>query len=141
MFSDERANALLNEILDIVCPTFEDTTSSFQSSGRWPQGKDRPAFEVRVFPSPVELLGGKHDGATAYQGFRINLKALYLAVSKICEEITLWEFDNGSNPMDDLPRPCITIAGIFKGTDGDILMIRICPFPPEEAEVKEKHQV
>ncbi|HAU37498.1 MAG TPA: hypothetical protein DCX07_07235 [Phycisphaerales bacterium] len=139
MFSDERAGQLLNEILDVVCPAFRDAMTGFQSTGRWPDGKDSPVFEVRVFPALVELLGGKHDGETVYHGFRVDLEALHEAVSEIYDEIEEWEFDNAVNIMDDLPRPCISIAGKLKGTAEDILIIRICPEPPEDAQPMEKH--
>jgi len=140
MFSEERASRLLNEILDVVCPSFLDSITGFQSIGIWPDGKDSPIFEVRVFPALVELLGGKHDGETVYHGFRVDLAALHEAVSEIYDEIDEWEFDNAVFIMDDIPRPCIMISGKLKGGKDDTLIIRICPEPPEDAEVMEKHQ-
>lgn len=138
MFSDEQAGKLMDQVMDLVCPTFFDTLSAFQCSGTWPSGKDKPWFEILVFPSVVELLGGKDDGETVYQGFRVNLKALQEAVFPLYDEVQEWELDNALGHRDDLPRPAITISGKFKGSD-DTLTVHICTCPPEGAQPAEKH--
>ena len=140
MFSDERAGELMDEVMDLVCPTFFDAGGSFQCSGSWPDGKDSSWFEVRVYPSVVELLGGKHDGETVYQGFRVDLKALQDALFPLYDEVEQWELDNAIGQGDGLPRPAITISGKLKASD-DILTIHICTSPPEDAEPAEKHPV
>ena len=83
MFNDERARELMDQVMALVCPTFFDTGSSFQCSGSWPSGKDSAWFDIRVYPSVVELVGGKHDGETVYQGFRVDLRALQVLPSSI----------------------------------------------------------
>ena len=140
MFTDERAGKLMDEVMDLVCATFFDACGSFQCSGYWPEGKDSPCFEVRVYPSVVELLGGKHDGETVYQGFRVDLKALQEALFPLYDEVEAWDLDNAIGYMDELPRPAITISGRLKGSD-DMLTIHICTFPPADAEPAEKHPV
>ena len=139
MFSDERAGELMDEVMDLVCPTFFDAGGSFQCSGSWPDGKDSSWFEVRVYPSVVELLGGKHDGETVYQGFRVDLKALQEAMFPLCGEVQEWELDNAIGQADDLPRPSITISGRLKDEGDDTLTVHICSSPPEDAESAEKH--
>jgi hypothetical protein len=94
VFNDERAGELMDQVMALVCPTFFDTGGSFQCSGCWPDGKDSPWFEVRVYPSVVELVGGKHDGETVYQGFRVDLRAIQEALFPLYEEVQEWELDN-----------------------------------------------
>jgi hypothetical protein len=141
MFSDERAGELMDQVMALVCSTFFDTGSGFQCRGCWPDGKNCPWFEVRVYPSVVELVGGKHDGETVYQGFRVDLRALQQALFSLYEEVQEWELDNAIGQADDLPRPSITISGKLKGGGDDTLTIHICPFPPEDAEPAEKHPI
>ena len=134
MFTDKRADELMDKVLEIVCPAFYDTFSGFQCSGCWPDGKDEPVFEIRVFPSVVELVGGKDDGETVYQGFRVDLKVLQEALFPLYEEVEDWELDNAIGQGDDLPRPAITISGKLKGSKDDILTVHICSCPPADAE-------
>ena len=139
MFSDERASELMDQIMELVCQTFFDAGGSFQCSGCWPSGKSDPWFEIRVFPSVVELLGGKEDGETVYQGFRVDLKELHEALFPLFDEVQEWELDNAIGQADDLPRPVITISGKLKGGGDDTLTIHICTYPPQDAEPAEKH--
>jgi hypothetical protein len=141
MFNDERARELMDQIMALACPTFFDGGDSFQCSGCWPDGKDQPWFEIRVFPSVVELLGGKDDGETVYEGFRVDLKELQKALFPLYDEIQEWELDNAIGQMDDLPRPSITISGTLKGGGDDTLTVHICSYPPAEAEPVEKHPI
>lgn len=140
MFNDERASELMSQVMDLACPTFFDTVSTFQCSGSWPSGKDAPWFEIFVFPSVVELLGGKDDGETVYQGFRVDLKGLQEALFPLFDEVQEWELDNAIGQVDDLPRPAITISGKLKGSD-ETLTIHVCTCPPKDAEPVEKHTI
>ena len=117
MFTDERAGKLMDEVMDLVCATFFDACGSFQCSGYWPEGKDSPCFEVRVYPSVVELLGGKHDGETVYQGFRVDLKALQEALFPLYDEVEAWDLDNAIGYMDDpaCRAPAIAAARALRG--------------------------
>ncbi len=140
MFSEKRADKLMDQVMSLVCPTFFDACGGLQCSGCWPEGKDVPVFEIRVFPSVVELVGGKDDGETVYQGFRVDLKELQEALFSLYDEVEGWELDNAIGQMDDLPRPAISISGRLKGSKDDILTVHICPYPPEDAEATEKHR-
>ena len=140
MFSDERASELMQQVMALFCPTVFDSAGTFQCSGSWPDGKDQSWFEMRVFPSVVELLGGKDDGETVYEGFRVDLKALQAQLFSLFDEIPDWELDNAIGQVDDLPRPSITISGTLKGGEGT-LTVHICPIPPEDAEPVEKHPI
>ena len=141
MFTHERAGELMDQVMDLVCPAFFDTGGTFQCSGSWPSSKDSSWFEVRVYPSVVELVGGKHDGETVYQGFRVDLKALQDALFPLYDEVEQCELDNAIGQADDLPRPSITISGKLKDGSDDTLTIHICTSPPEDAEPAEKHPV
>jgi hypothetical protein len=125
-------------IMALVCPAFFDAGGSFQCSGSWPDGKAQPWFEIRVYPSVVELVGGKDDGETVYQGFRVDLKALQEALVPLYDEVEEWELDNTIGQAVDLPRPSITISAKLKGGD-DTLTIHVCSYPPADAEPTEKH--
>ena len=141
MINSKRAGELMDQIMALVCPTFFDAGGSFQCSGSWPDGKDQPWFEIRVYPAVVELLGGKDDGEMVYQGFRVDLKELQEALFPLYDEVQEWELDNAIEQADDLPRPSITISGKLKGARDDVLTIHICPFPPPDAEPTEKHPI
>jgi hypothetical protein len=141
MFSDKRAGELMDQVMELVCPTFFDACGTFQCSGCWPSGKDAAWFEIRVYPSVVELVGGKEDGETVYQGFRVDLNALREAVFPLYAEVQEWELDNAIGQGDDLPRPAITISGRLKGKGDNTLTIHICSCPPAEAEPAEKHRI
>ena len=141
MFTDERAGGGMAKVMDLVCSTFFDAGGSFQCSGSWPSGKDVAWFEIRVYPSVVELLGGKHDGEMVYQGFRVDLKALQEALFPLYDEVQEWELDNAIGQADDLPRPSLMISGRLKDEGDDTLTIHVCSSPPEDAEPAEKHPV
>ena len=140
MFSDRRVGELMDQIMELVSSTFFDAGGSFKCIASWPEGSDRTWFEIRIFPAVVELVGGKNDGETVYQGFRVDLKALQEALFPLFDQIEEWEFDNVIGQADDLPRPAITISGTLKGDGGNALTIHICPYPPEDAEVAEKYR-
>lgn len=84
-------------------------------------------------------MGGKHDGETVYEGFRVDLGALQEALFPLYDEIEEWALDNAIGQGDDLPRPSITISGKLKGGSDEILTIHICSSPPGDAEPAERH--
>ena len=139
VLSDGQADELMDRIMELVCPTIFDAGGSFECSGFWPDGKNQPWFEIWVYPSVVELLGGRHDGEVVYQGFRVDLSALQEILFPLYDEVEDWELDNAIGQGDDLPRPSIMISGRLKGND-DTLTIHICTQPPPDAEPAEKHR-
>ena len=93
--------------------------------------KEEENTELLFFPPPIELLGGKEDGAVVSAGFSLNLKELMSAFEQV-DDFRWYALPFG--PYDS-EGPNISIEGIFQGRH---VWIRFLAYPPsdEEPELK-----
>src|SRR5262249_19451653 len=70
-------------------------------------------WELMVYPTPVELVGGADDGAVVNPGFSLDLQALLAHFDRV--EAFQW-YPIGLGPYDT-EGPCVSIEGLYQGHD------------------------
>ncbi len=85
-------------------------------------------WDLLVYPMPVEMIGGAHDGGRACPGFSLDLESLHLAIDRV--ESVAWDAHGASPDNDDL-GPCIAIRGEFGGQP---IWLRILAHAPADVE-------
>jgi len=85
-------------------------------------GEEEGFWEVDVYPSPVELLGGADDGALAFPPFSLDLEQLRVTFARI--DSTGWN----SFGWYDEEGPFVWIEGSFQGHD---VFLRVLAQAPE----------
>jgi len=66
-------------------------------------------WEVWVYPTPVELVGGRHDGRIVVPGFTLDLEQLRAAFDSVAA------FGWNSLGLNSDEGPCVSIEGHFQG--------------------------
>ena len=84
-------------------------------------------WELMVYPTPVELVGGADDGAVVIPGFSLELHILLTHFDRV--EAFQW-YPCGLGPYD-LEGSCISIEGCYQGHD---VWLRLLAEPPEDEE-------
>src|SRR5207249_2421960 len=69
-------------------------------------------WDVLIYPLPVEMVGGAHDGGLAAPGFSLDLEGLRPAFSRV--DAIGWDaHGTGDDNVDD--GPCVSVVGEFGG--------------------------
>lgn len=68
-------------------------------------------WEVWIYPTPVELIGGADDGAVVVPGYRLDLEALRLAFTSVAA--FGWDALGLNNP----DGPHVYVEGVFQGRE------------------------
>ena len=88
---------------------------------------DDELTEVVVYATPVELVGGEHDGAIVMPGFSLDVQAL----QDVFERVTALQWHaQGFGPGDD-DGPHISIEGTYQG---HLVWLRVLAEAPEDEE-------
>ena len=88
-------------------------------------GQDEGFWEIDVYPTPVELIGGAVDGEVVAPGFSLDLEGLRAAF----EEIT--DFGWQSLGFSQTEGPRVWIEGTFHGKE---LLLQVLAYAPEDEE-------
>lgn len=72
-------------------------------------GDDHGMWNVFIYPTPVELVGGVNDGTIALPGFNLDLQELMSAFDQV---IDLSWCSQSYGPFD-LDAPHISIEGVY----------------------------
>lgn len=80
-------------------------------------------WEVLIFPTPVELLGGAHDGAVVAPGFSLDLEGLRGEF----DEVTAFSWQ----ALGFADGPYVAIEGVYQGHE---VYVEILAYPPEDEE-------
>ncbi len=83
-------------------------------------------WEVLLYPLPVELVGGAHDGGLVSPGFSLDLERVRAAFARVDD--FNWNSDS-VGPADD--GPCISVEGLFAGHE---VWLRVLAYAPEDEE-------
>lgn len=67
-------------------------------------------WDLLVYPMPIEMIGGAHDGGRASPSFSLDLEGVRSALSRV--ESIAWDA-HGAGPDNDEVGPCISIRGQF----------------------------
>lgn len=89
-------------------------------------------WDILIYPLPVEMIGGAHDGGLAAPGFSLDLEQLRSAF----QSLTVMGWDaHGTGAENAADGPCISAAGDVAGRQ---VWLRILAFAPadEEAALK-----
>ncbi len=81
-------------------------------------------WEVWVYPTPVELVGGRHDGEIVVPGFTLDLEQLRAAFDSVAA------FGWNSLGLNSDEGPCVSIEGHFQGRE--IFLQVLAHFPEGE---------
>jgi hypothetical protein len=82
-------------------------------------------WEVWIFPTPVELVGGAHDGAVVVPGITLDLEEFQAAFDKV--EAFVWNALGLNYPEG----PHIAIEGVFLGRE---VYLQVSARAPEDEE-------
>jgi hypothetical protein len=82
-------------------------------------------WEVWVYPTPVELVGGAHDGAVVEPGFSLDLEQLRAAFESITD------FGWNALGLNDPDGPHVYVEGVFRGRE---VFLQVLAYAPEGEE-------
>jgi hypothetical protein len=92
--------------------------------------EDEGAWEVLAYQLPVELLGGRHDGAVVSPGFSLDREAVRSAFPRV-DDLS-WQ----AQPMGDRDDgPCVRIEGDYAGRQ---VWLRVLAYAPDDEEPETK---
>jgi len=112
---DDWLNTLLNELGDCI-----DADSPMGPLGlRYHE--DDGYWEVWVYPTPVELVGGRHDGEVVVPGFMLDLEQVREAFDSVSG------FHWNAIGLNDPAGPHVTIEGVFQGREVSLHVLAYAP--------------
>jgi hypothetical protein len=113
----------LDDLLDAVaaCVQADSPTGPLGLRYREEDG----SWEVWVYPTPVELVGGAHDGEVVLPGFSLDLEQLRAAFDSVTA--LAWE----ALGLNDPDGPHVAVEGVFGGRE---VWLRVLAQAPEDEE-------
>jgi hypothetical protein len=85
-------------------------------------------WDMLVYATPVEMIGGAHDGGRACPSFSFDVEGLRSAIGQV-DSVT-WE-PHGARTVDDDVGPCIVIRGRF---GSHAILLRVLAHAPLDVE-------
>src|SRR4051794_22412877 len=82
-------------------------------------------WEVWVYPTPVELVGGAHDGEVVVPGFRLDLEQLRQEFASVAA------FGWNALGLNDPDGPHVYVEGVFQGRE---VYLQVLACAPEDEE-------
>jgi hypothetical protein len=86
--------------------------------------EDGGSWEVLVYPLPVEVVGGAHDGGLVVPGFSLDVERLRAAFARVDD--LEW---NAHGVCPEGGGPCVSVEGLFRGRE---VWLRVFAFAPED---------
>jgi len=120
-----RAPAWMENLVEVISECVEAQSPMGPLGYRYLAQGD--PWELMVYPTPVELVGGADDGAVVIPGFSLDLQALLAHFDRV--EAFQW-YPSGLGPYDP-EGPCVSIEGLYQGHD---VWLRLLAEPPEDEE-------
>ena len=84
-------------------------------------GEEEGFWELVVYPTPVELLGGAHDGAVVAPGFTLDLEGLRAAFDRVDD------FGWNAPGLHDADGPHVWVEGEYRGREVWLRVLAQCP--------------
>ena len=112
-------------LLDLVATCIEPHVP-MGSLGYW-TSTEEDLFEVVVYPTPVEFVGGAVDGGVGIPGFSLEVHTLQAGFERV-DGIDWQAHSFGDH---DLDGHHISITGIFQGQE---VWLRVLAEPPDDVE-------
>ena len=88
-------------------------------------GEEEGFWELVVYPTPVELLGGAHDGAVVAPGFTLDLEGLRAAFDRVDD------FGWDALGLHDADGPHVRVGGEYRGRE---VWLRVLAQAPEDED-------
>jgi hypothetical protein len=82
-------------------------------------------WEVWVYPTPVELVGGAHDGEVVVPGFRLDLEQFRQEFESVVD------FGWNALGLNDPDGPHVYVEGVFQGRE---VYLQVLAYAPEDEE-------
>ena len=120
-----RPSTWLQELVEAVASCME--AHSAMGGMGWRYHEDDELAELVVYATPVELVGGKHDGAIVIPGFSLDVQAL----QDVFERVTELQWNAQGLGPDDDDGPHISIEGTYQGHH---VWLRVLAEAPEDEE-------
>jgi hypothetical protein len=93
----------------------------------WRYQEDEELGELVVYPTPVELVGGEHDGAIVMPGFSLDVQAL----QAVFERVTALSWHAQDVGPDDEDGPHFSLEGTYQG---HAVWLRVLAEAPDDEE-------
>jgi hypothetical protein len=122
---EPRSSSWMTELVEAVAGCMEAYSAMGAMGGRYHEDDERA--ELVVYATPVELVGGEHDGAIVMPGFSLDVQALQGVFEHVTE---LHWHAQGFGPDDD-DGPHISIEGTYQGHH---VWLRVLAAAPEDEE-------
>ena len=103
-----RAPAWMENLVEVISECVEAQSPMGPLGYRYLAQGD--PWELMVYPTPVELVGGADDGAVVNPGFSLDLQALLAHFDRV--EAFQW-YPSGLGPYDT-EGPCVSIEGLYQ---------------------------
>ncbi|MEM9092175.1 MAG: hypothetical protein AAGC93_26000 [Cyanobacteria bacterium P01_F01_bin.53] len=115
------SSAWLESLADLVCISVEAYSAMGPFGFRYRQ--DDEDWELIVYPTPVELMGGSEDGALVHSGFSLDIQFL---LSRF-EQVTAVQWLTHDFGVSEPEGPQLSIEGIYQGHN---IWLRVLAEPP-----------
>jgi hypothetical protein len=81
-------------------------------------------WDVLVYPLPVELVGGRHDGEVVSPGFSVDLEAVRSAFTRV-DDLS-WQ----AHPLSEQDQgPCVSVEGEYAERQ---VWLRVLAYAPDD---------
>ncbi len=120
-----QAPAWMKSLADVVSGCMEVHTVMGPLGFRW--GEEDQFWEVIVYPTPIELIGGAADGEFVSPGFSLNLQELWPSFDEVTD-VNWCAYDFGPHDPDG---PHISIEGVYQGHH---VFLRVLSEAPNDEE-------
>ena len=120
-----RPPAWLTELMEGVAGCME--AHSPMGALGWRYHADEELVELVVYPTPVELVGGAHDGTIVLPGFSLDV----LALQAVFEGGTALHWHAQDCGPDDADGPPLSLEGTYQGHP---VWLRVLAAAPDDEE-------
>jgi hypothetical protein len=118
------SSAWMTELVEGVAGCME--AHSLMGPLGWRYHEDEELVELVIYPTPVELVGGEHDGTIVIPGFSLDVQAL----QAVFERVTALDWHaQDVGPNDDGPH--ISLEGTYQG---HAVWLRVLAEAPDDEE-------
>jgi hypothetical protein len=120
---DSEVPAWLDELVEAVAGCLTADSPMGPLGFRYDEADE--FWEIVVYPTPVELLGGAHDGAVVAPGFALDLERLRAAFDRVDD------FGWNALGLHDPDGPYVWVEGDYRGRD---VLLRVLGQAPEDED-------
>lgn len=111
----------MESLIDIVANSMEPHNELGRLGYRW--GNEDGFWEISVYPTPAELVGGAEDGAVVFPGFSLDVQELSTAFEELVD--VHWRAQL-FGPHDQEGQN-LSLEGVYDGHDVWLLVLSEAP--------------